>query len=485
MNIRDLNPSIVWKYFEEITKIPRPSKKEEKIVAYLIKFGKEHGLETKKDDAGNVLITKPATKGVENLPAVVLQSHVDMVCEKNKGVTHDFDKDPIKAYVEGDWVKAEGTTLGADNGIGVAASLALLASDDIEHGKIECLFTIDEETGLTGAKAVQQGFFTGKILLNLDSEDEGEVFIGCAGGADTIATFNYEVEAAPQDYFYFKVNIGGLKGGHSGCDIHLGRANANKVLNRFLWQSARKYKFVLCEIVGGNLRNAIPREAYAIAGIPLKDKEKLSADFNIFINEIEDEYKGIETSEMSLSLESVSVQSSMIDKKTTSLLLNALYACPHGVISMSKDMPGLVETSTNLASVKQEPGKIIVGTSQRSSTESEKKNILQMVESVFLLAGAEVKHGDGYPGWKPNPNSEILKVAQKSYRELFGTDPLVKAIHAGLECGLFLEKYPYLDMISFGPTLRDVHSPDEKMLIPTVDKFWRFLLQILKNLPTK
>jgi dipeptidase D len=485
MNIKDLNPTIVWKYFEEITQIPRPSKKEEKIVAYLLEFGKKHGLDTKKDGVGNVLITKPAAKGKESLPVVVLQSHVDMVCEKNKGVAHDFEKDPIKAYIDGEWVKAEGTTLGADNGIGVAASLALLASEDIEYGKIECLFTIDEETGLTGAKAVQPDFFTGKILLNLDSEDEGEVFIGCAGGADTVAVFKYNSEPAPQDYFYFKISVGGLKGGHSGCDIHLGRANANKLSSRFLWQSAQKYKLVLCEIAGGNLRNAIPREAYAIAGIPLKDKENLSVDFNMFIHEIEGEFKGVETSDMTLWLESVSAPSSMIDKKTTFSLLNALYACPHGIISMSKDMPGLVETSTNLASVKQEAGKIIVGTSQRSSSESEKKNILQMVESVFVLAGAEVSHGDGYPGWKPNPNSEILKIAQKSYRELFNTDPLIKAIHAGLECGLFLEKYPYLDMISFGPTLRDVHSPDEKMSVPTVDKFWRFLLQILKNLPNK
>ncbi|MCL1943200.1 MAG: aminoacyl-histidine dipeptidase [Candidatus Azobacteroides sp.] len=483
MNIKDLKPAIIWKYFDEITKIPRPSKKEEKIVAYLVEFGKTHGLDTKKDAVGNVLITKPATKGREHLPGVILQSHVDMVCEKNKEVEHDFEKDPIQPYIDGDWLKAKGTTLGADNGIGVAAALAVLASDDIEHGKIECLFTIDEETGLSGAKAVQQHFVTGKILLNLDSEDEGEVFIGCAGGADTVATFSYRSEPVPEDYFYFKVNIEKLLGGHSGCDIHLGRANANKLLNRFLWQSAGKYALVLSQIGGGNLRNAIPREAFAVAGIPAGDKEHISADFNVFVHQIEDEFKGIETGGMTLTLESVAAPSSVIDKKTTNLLLNALYACPHGVISMSKDIPGLVETSTNLASVKQDENTIVVGTSQRSSTESEKQNVLQMVEAVFLLAGAEVKHGDGYPGWKPNRDSGILKVAKKSYLELFGTEPHIKAIHAGLECGLFLEKYPSLDMISFGPTLQDVHSPGEKMLIPTVDKFWRFLLQILKNLP--
>ena len=480
MNIKDLTPTLVWKYFDEITKIPRPSKKEEKIVAYLVQFGESLGLETKKDPVGNVLITKPATKGKEHLPTVVLQSHVDMVCEKNSGVELDFEKDPIKAYIDGDWVKAEGTTLGADNGIGMAAQMALLASNDVEHGKVECLFTIDEETGLSGANAIQPNFFTGKILLNLDSEEEGEICIGCAGGADTVATFTYKPELAPEHYFYFKITVSGLHGGHSGCDIHLGRANANKILTRFLWQSAKKYHLALCEINGGNLRNAIPREAYAVAGIPSSDKEKITADFNVFVQEIENEFKGTEC-DMSLALESGAPGDSMIDSQTTVNLLNALYACSHGVIAMSKDIPGLVQTSTNLASVKQKENTITVGTSQRSSVESEKKNILQSVESVFLLAGAEVKHGDGYPGWTPNPDSEILKVAKKSYKELYGIEPQIKAIHAGLECGLFLEKYSSLDMISFGPTMQDVHSPDEKMLIPTVDKFWKFLLQILKK----
>ncbi len=483
MNIKDLKPTIVWRYFDEITQIPRPSKKEEKIIEFLVNFGKKHGLETKKDKVGNVLISKPATKGKENLPTVVLQSHVDMVCEKNKDIVHNFEKDPIKTKIDGDWVKAEGTTLGADNGIGMAASMAILASNDIEHGKIECLFTIDEETGLTGAKAIEPGFFTGKILLNLDSEDEGEVFIGCAGGADIVATFTYKPEPAPEDYFYFKINLTKFHGGHSGCDIHMGYANANKLLTRFLWQSSQKYKLRLCEIDGGNLRNAIAREAFAIAGIPLKDKEKLSSDFNIFIQEIEDEFNGIEPKEARMTLESESQQATVIDKKTTENLLNALYACPHGVISMSRDMPGVVETSTNLASVKmQENNTIVVGTSQRSSSDSEKKNVLQMVEATFLLAGAEIKHGDGYPGWKPNPDSNILKIAEKSYKELFGIDPKIKAIHAGLECGLFLEKYPSLDMVSFGPTIQNPHSPFEQMSISTVDKFWKFLLQILKNL---
>lgn len=485
MYITDLAPKGIWKYFDEITQLPRPSKKEEKIIAYLMNFGQLRGLETKKDEAGNVLITKPATQGKESVPTIVLQSHVDMVAEKNDGIRHDFENDPIQTVIDGDWVKAKGTTLGADNGIGVAAQLAILASDDIEHGKIECLFTVDEETGLSGATALQKGFFTGKILLNLDSEDEGEIFIGCAGGGDTIATFEYGTETASDNYFFFRMDVRSLKGGHSGTDIHLGRANANKLLARFLWESAKKYDLRLCEIDGGNLRNAIPREASCIAAIPFEDKERIRVNFNLFLQEVEEQYGTIEPARK-ITLSSENKQPYFIDRKTTKQLLNALYACPHGVIAMSGDISGLVETSTNLANIKMPSENVIViGTSQRSAKESEKKDVMQMVESVFVLAeAANITHGDGYPGWTPNPNTKILQTAKKSYQNLFGTEPKITAIHAGLECGLFLSKYPDLEMISFGPTLKDVHSPDEKLNIPSVQKFWDFLTEILKNIPS-
>ena len=483
MYIVDLKPTGIWKYFDEITKIPRPSKKEEKIISYLIKFGQSLGLDTKKDEAGNVLITKPATQGKESVATIVLQSHVDMVAEKNAGVQHDFEKDPIQTVIDGDWVKAQGTTLGADNGIGVAAQLAILASNDIEHGKIECLFTVDEETGLSGATALREDFFTGKILLNLDSEDEGEIFIGCAGGGDTIATFEYTTEAVSDTYFFFRIDVSSLKGGHSGTDIHWGRANANKLLTRFLWESAKKYDLRLSTIQGGNLRNAIPREASCIAAVPFEDKERVRVDFNLFLQEIEEQYNEIEPL-LQVELSSEDRQAHFIDRKTTKQLVNALYACPHGVITMSQDIPGLVETSTNLANVKMTSENLItVGTSQRSAKESEKKDIMQLVESIFTLAGAaNITHGDGYPGWTPNPETEILRLAKNSYKNRFGTEPKITAIHAGLECGLFLKKYPDLEMISFGPTLRDVHSPDEKLNIPSVQKFWDFLVDILKNI---
>ena len=453
MEKQELKPAGVFKYFAEICQVPRPSKKEEKIIAYLKAFGEKHNLETKVDEAGNVLIKKPATPGKENLQTVILQSHVDMVCEKNNDVEHDFLVDPIETEIDGEWMKAKGTTLGADNGIGVATELAILADDTIEHGPLECLFTVDEETGLTGAFALKEGFMNGDILLNLDSEDEGELFIGCAGGIDSVAQFTYKEADVPAGYFFFKVEVKGLKGGHSGGDIHLGRGNANKILNRFLSKMIAKYDLYLCEINGGNLRNAIPREAYAVCAVPEDAKHDVRADLNIF---------------------------------TTARLLKALYAVPHGVYAMSQDIPGLVETSTNLASVKMKPENIIrIETSQRSSILSARDDMANTVRAAFQLAGATVTFGDGYPGWKPNPHSAILEVAAASYKRLFGVDAQVKAIHAGLECGLFLDKYPSLDMISFGPTLTGVHSPDERMHIPSVDKFWRHLLDVLANIPEK
>ena len=485
MKNEDLKPQGVFHYFAEICKVPRPSKKEEKIIAYLQAFGKKHNLETLTDEVGNVLIKKAATPGMENRKTIVLQSHVDMVCEKNNDVQHDFLNDPIETEIDGEWLKAKGTTLGADNGIGVATELAILADDTIAHGPLECLFTIDEETGLTGAFALKEGFMNGDILLNLDSEDEGELFIGCAGGIDTVAQFAYQEVDVPAGYFCCKVQVKGLKGGHSGGDIHLGRGNANKILNRFLSQTLKKYDMYLCDIDGGNLRNAIAREAHAVIALPEADKHAVRADLNIFAAEVQAEYN-VTDPDLQLLMESEAPRAKAIDKDTTKRLLQAIYAVPHGVYAMSQDIPGLVETSTNMASVKMKPGNIIrIETSQRSSTASSKRDMNTMVRTVFEMAGAEVSSGEGYPGWKPNPHSEILEIATASYKRLFGVDAKVKAIHAGLECGLFLDKYPTLDMISFGPTLQGVHSPDERMLIPTVQKFWDHLLDILKNAPVK
>lgn len=484
MEKKDLKPAIVFRYFEEVCQVPRPSKKEEKIRAYLLDFAQKHNLACKTDEAGNVLMSKPATAGKENLKTVILQSHMDMVCEKNKDTQHNFDTDPIETYIDGEWLKAKGTTLGADNGIGVATQLAVLASDDIEHGPIQCLFTVDEETGLTGAFALKEGFMDGDILINLDSEDEGELFIGCAGGAGTTAQFPCPMTAAPEGYFFFRVAVKGLTGGHSGDDINKNRANANKLLNRFLVQLMQKYDLYLCEIDGGNLHNAIPREAHAVCAVPMKDKESVRVDLNIYLSEVENEFAVTEPN-LVMELESESPCAEVMQQDAMKNFLHSIYAVHNGVYAMSQDIPGLVETSSNLASIKQRDGKLVVVTSQRSSILSSRKDMSQMVSSAFLLGGAEVTTGDGYPGWKPNPSSEILQVSVESYKRLFATEPKIKAIHAGLECGLFLEKYPSLDMVSFGPTLRGVHSPDERMLIPTVDKFWRHLLDVLAHIPTK
>ncbi|WP_455590528.1 aminoacyl-histidine dipeptidase [Bacteroides sp.] len=487
MNKSELKPASVFHYFDEICQVPRPSKKEEKMIAYLKAFGEKHNLETLVDEAGNVLIKKPATPGKENLKTVVLQSHIDMVCEKNNDVQHDFLTDPIETEIDGEWLKAKGTTLGADNGIGVATELAILAANDIEHGPLECLFTVDEETGLTGAFALEEGFISGEILLNLDSEDEGEMYIGCAGGLDTVALFKYKNERVPEGYYFCKVTVKGLKGGHSGGDIHLGRGNANKILNRFLSLMGASYdnRFFLCEFNGGNLRNAIPREAYAIFAVPEEYKHDVRTTLNVFTAEIENELGAIEP-DIKIVLESENPCKYAIDATTTLNLVRAIYGCPHGVYAMSQDIPGLVETSTNLASVKmKEDNTIRIETSQRSSILSSRNDMAYTVRAIFSLAGAELEWGDGYPGWKPNPHSAILNVAIDSYKRLFGVEPKVKAIHAGLECGLFLDKYPSLDMISFGPTLTGVHSPDERMHIPSVDKFWKHLLDVLANVPQK
>ncbi|MDR1814775.1 MAG: aminoacyl-histidine dipeptidase [Tannerella sp.] len=480
MTIKDLEPKIVWKYFDEITQVPRPSKKEEKIAAYIESVAAANNIPCKRDKAGNILLTKAASKGFEHLPTVVLQAHLDMVCEKNGDVKHDFDNDPLKTVVEGEWLRAEGTTLGADNGIGVAAALAVVTSDDVKHGPVECLFTVDEETGLTGANALEKGFFTGKILLNLDSEDEGEIFIGCAGGKNTSATFYYGSEPAPEELSYFRISVKGLRGGHSGCDIHLGRGNAIKILARFL--SEEEPQDILCSFEGGNLHNAIPREASAVIGIVPDRKESVRVQLNNFAATVENELKHSDK-DVQLTMESVEKPDYYIIEEDEFSLIKALVACPHGVLGMSSEIEGLVETSTNLASVKIIDDETIeIVTSQRSSVGSLKQAASEMVAAVFELAEATVEHGDGYPGWAPDRNSKILKVAQESYKRLFGKEAAIKAIHAGLECGLFLEKYPDLDMISFGPTLRGVHSPDERIEIKTVAMWWEHLKDILVSI---
>ena len=479
--ISHLEPTEVWTIFEEITAVPRPSKKEEKIIQYLLDFGTRYGLPTKRDNAGNVLISKAGTLGFENKPVVVLQSHMDMVCEANSDVKIDFDNEGITPYIDGEWVKAKGTTLGADDGIGMAAALAILASNSVSHGPVECLFTTDEETGLTGAFAIEEGFFTGNILLNLDSEDEGELFIGCAGGVDTLATFTYKEEAVPKNFVAMRLSISGLKGGHSGDEIHKGYGNSNKIINRFLYGITNTYNARLTLIDGGNKRNAIAREAKAVICVENKFVKNIINDFDRFSQAVRNEIEVTEP-DITFRIEEIDLPLFVIDRETQSNLIQALYACPHGVHAWSPDIKDLVETSTNLASVKCiGDNKIEVVTSQRSSLESGKEDISNMVASVFRLAKADVKHTDGYPGWAPNTNSEILTVAEDSYERLFGKKPLVRAIHAGLECGLFLEKYPNLDMISFGPTLRAVHSPDEKINIKTVKMWWDHLLDVLES----
>ncbi len=480
--IAQLKPTKLWYYFNEILQIPRPSKKEEKIIEYLLAFGKEHNLETLQDEIRNVLIRKPATKGYEGLKSVVLQSHMDMVCEKNSGVDHDFENDPIDAYIEDGWIKARGTTLGGDDGIGVAAQLAILASDDIQHGPIECLFTIDEETGLTGAFGLKPGFLNSEILLNLDSEDEGELFIGCAGGKDTIITIPYNKVDVENSYSFVKIQVSGLMGGHSGDDIQKGKANANKLLNRLLWISADKFGIRLVEFDGGNLRNAIAREAFAIVGVPLTHKNTFKEFVSEYSATVRSEYK---VTEPDLEINSSGTESSshFMDRLSQAKLLNSLYACPHGVIAWSAEIPNFVETSTNLASVKTRNDEIIITTSQRSSVESAKDDICNMVASVFRLTGAQVVHTDGYPGWTPNPVSEVVSITEAAYERLFKVKPKVLAIHAGLECGLIGDVYPNMDMISFGPTIKGAHSPDERLNIETVQKFWDLTLDVLKNIP--
>ncbi len=483
--LSNLKPEKLWNIFQQICNIPHPSKKESKIIDFVMRFAEEHNLEAKKDSVGNILIRKPATVGMENRKTVVLQGHLDMVPQKNNETGHDFDKDPINAYVDGDWVKARGTTLGADNGIGVAAAMAVLADNDLKHGPVECLFTVDEETGMTGAFALKPGFIKGNILLNLDSEDEGELYIGCAGGIDTNAFFKYQEESLETGYKVFKLSVKGLKGGHSGLDINLGRGNAIKILNRILWYGVRDYGLRICSVDGGSLRNAIPREAEAIIAIPGTSEEKFLQKVQEISRNTKNELQTIDDG-ATINMSGYEGESSTVaDQQTTQNLVRSVYECPNGVIRMVPGMEDVVETSTNLAVLRSENGVVEVATLQRSSVNSAKEDLCNMVRSVFELAGAKVEHAGEYPGWNPNIESPILKTMKQVYKQKFGKTPEVKVIHAGLECGLLGNVYPDLDMISFGPTIKNPHSPDEAVNIPSVKRFWEYLVATLENITEK
>jgi dipeptidase D len=481
-DIRNLDPKMLWENFYKLTQIPRPSKNEGKVVEFIEKFGNDLGLETIKDDVGNVVIKKPAASGYENKKTIVLQGHMDMVPQSDEDF--DFENQPIEAYVDGEWVTANGTTLGADNGIGVAAAMTVLQLDDLEHGPIEALFTVDEESGMTGANALKPGLLDAEILVNMDSEDEGELYIGCAGGLETNARFHYKEETLPADITAYNLVVKGLKGGHSGLDIQLQRGNANKILNRILWYGNDKLDVRIAGIEAGSLRNAIPREARAVVVVP----KTQDGEFKEYVNEVTEAVKN-ELAEVDpdvkIELSETETPDSIIDKKTQDNLVRALYGCPHGVMRFSDAMEGLVETSTNLAVVKSEDKKVFVQTLQRSSVDSAKDDLGNMIRSVFELGGAEVVHEGGYPGWKPNPDSPILQTMKEVYNNKFGKVPEVKAIHAGLETGIISQSYPHLDMISFGPTISFPHSPGEKVNIETVKKFWDFLVETLKNIPEK
>lgn len=481
----ELKPARVFEQFARINQIPRPSKHEEQMIAYLKEFGRKRGLETLVDETGNVIIRKPASKGYEQRAVTVLQSHMDMVCDKLVDVDFDFHKDAIQTYVEGDWLHAKGTTLGADDGIGVAIELALLDSDDLEHGPIECVFTRDEETGLTGAFGMKAGFMTGDYLINLDSEDEGQIFVSCAGGINTTATFCFEREKAPEGHFFIEASLKGLNGGHSGDDIDKKLANAIKIMARFLYMQQEKLDLRLAQWNSGKMHNAIPRDGKIVFAVPADRKEQVRGDWNVFTSEVEDEFH-VTDKNMVWSMESAEAQPVM-PKPVSVGLIRAVQAMDNGVLAMCQDeaLASMVETSSNVASVQSSEGEVVVVASQRSNVMSNLRNMADSVKAVFQLAGAEVVQNDGYPAWKMNPDSKLVKVTVDAYRKLFGKEPQVKGIHAGLECGLFSEKYPHLDMVSFGPTLRCVHTPDERLSIPTVQMVWDHLLEILKNIPAK
>ncbi len=473
----------VFDIFAEICKVPRPSKHEEKISRWLQSFAAEHGIECVADEAMNVIMRVPATPGYEDHEGVILQAHMDMVAEKDGNVQHDFLTDPIETYVDGEWLKAKGTTLGGDDGIGISMALAAITDKNLPHPAIECLFTVDEETGLTGAMKLQDGMLKGKRLINLDSEDDGQIFIGCAGGIDTLAKMHYEPSSISnlQSSIAIRLSVSGLMGGHSGDDINKGRANANQLIVWFLARIWPQTQIQLASINGGNLRNALAREAEATIIIPMAYKEQIRIEWNRYVAQMEGVFGEVEK-DMRLDLETTDMPETIIPTDKAYRLIMALCECPHGMIAMSQDMPGLVETSTNLASIKMREGYIEINTSQRSSKEASKHHLKWAVEQALSMACDEVTHGDGYPGWAPNPHSPLLEVVKKAYIDLYKSEPQVLAIHAGLECGLFLEKYPYLDMVSIGPQMYGVHSPQERLSISSTERCYRWLCQALKSL---
>lgn len=482
--IKNLEPKEIWKNFYALTQIPRPSKKEAEVIAFMKKFGEDLGLDTIVDDVGNVIIKKPASAGMENRKTVVLQGHLDMVPQKNSDKVFDFENDPIECIIDGEWVSANGTTLGADNGMGVAASMAVLESKSLKHGPIEALFTIDEETGMTGAFGLKPGLLNADILMNLDSEDEGEMYVGCAGGIDVNAEKRYEEIKTPVNMTAYKIEAKGLKGGHSGVDIPLGRANANKIIFRFLMQAESDFGALIAEAGGGDLRNAIPREAYAIVTVPAFEAERFEsfvANYDcIYKNEFADTEPDI-----AFTCTAVDTPAKVAKASEQYKIIRAVFATPHGVERMSAAMPGLVETSNNLAIVKIKDGKFSASCLTRSSVDTAKEATAWKIAAIYHLIDADVELEGSYPGWKPNMESPILKTARDVYNKNFGKIPEIKAIHAGLECGLLGGVYPNLDMISFGPTIRFPHSPDEKVQIDTVKKFWNFLVLLLENIPEK
>lgn len=477
-DIRELNPRQVWRHFHSLTRIPRPSGHEEKVREFIEGFGRSLGLDTTVDEAGNVIIRKPATPGMEKCPGVILQAHLDMVPQKNGGTSHDFENDPIESVVDGAWVRARGTTLGADNGIGVAAAMAVIESGSLRHGPLEALFTCEEETGMAGALGLKPGLLKGGILLNLDSEDEGELFIGCAGGLDATMTFSYDEQPVPPGYEGFMLRVSGLRGGHSGMDIHLGRGNANKIMNRLLHEGSLRYGALIGSIEGGSLRNAIPRESMALVAVPAVRREGFLDGLGRLGAAIKNE---LASADPEVRIEAVSAASPelVIGEPVAERMLRAIHACPNGVMRMSCEMPGLVETSSNLAIVTSNDGAVTVQCLLRSSVDSARAELAMMIGSVFELAGAVAVFDGGYPGWKPDCGSPVLKSMRRIYREKFGKAAEVKAVHAGLECGIIGSIYSDLDMISFGPTIRYPHSPDEKVEIASVGRFWDFLVETI------
>ena len=485
MNKSNLKPACVFEHFARINEIPRPSKREEKMIEYLKNWGESHNLDTKVDKTGNVIIRKPATPGYEDRKTVILQSHMDMVCDKLVDVDFDFDNDPIQTYVDGEWLTAKGTTLGADDGIGCAMELAILDSNDIEHGPLECVFTRDEETQLTGASGMEAGFMTGDMLINLDSEDEGQIFVSCAGGRSTFATFYVTREDAPEGFFFIEGSIKGLTGGHSGDDIDKKRGNAIKILARFLYNEMQKMPVMLAQFNSGKMHNAIPRDGRFVIAVPSAEKETVRVDWNVFISQVEEEFHVSDT-QIVAQMQSADAQK-VITASDTARFVRALQAVDNGVFAMCQDeaLAGMVETSSNIASIVTEENEIKVVSSQRSNVMSNLDNQCNTVKALFELAGAKVEQNDGYPAWKMNPNSKLTKAVVDCYTRLFGKEPIVRGIHAGLECGLFSERYPDLDMVSFGPTLRFVHTPEERIHIPSVQMVWDHLLAVLKEIPKK